>query len=138
MKLNLLQETLQKIEECQQKESDVLWCGSTDLPISLEKFKELAKDINYDNTHIFESDSPIIARDIFIVGSFWWLSREISKFKDDDNKIKSYIHWKWHKFPDTLYKTGDHLVTSLIGDSWRLYHFNEHNIKTEVDKNNYK
>lgn len=66
---NLLTETLEALEDCGKCEADVLFCSLGGY-FSFEKFKELAKNINYDSGY-----GSAEVNDIVIVGDNWWLER---------------------------------------------------------------
>ena len=68
--MNLLEETIKKMETKNKKESDVLWVGTEGLKITWENFEEIA-DVEYDSGF----GSAEVAKDLIIVGKNWWLER---------------------------------------------------------------
>lgn len=69
---NLLQETLSVLKHYNLAPEDVQWCGSSDgrYFFTWEQFVSLA-DIEYDKSYGIQ----VIARDLVIVGTDWWLER---------------------------------------------------------------
>ncbi len=72
-KVNLLQETIQKLEEHERSSEDVLWVGSGDgkYAISWAEFAELA-----DQTYTRDYNGQLVAKDLVVVGDKWWLKRK--------------------------------------------------------------
>ena len=70
--INLLQETLECLQENGKSPKDVLWVGSSDggCAISWGNFSKIA-DFEYDN----EYGCREIVSDLVIVGDNWWLER---------------------------------------------------------------
>jgi len=66
---NLLDETLEALKDNNKLETDVLFCAHKGY-FSFEKFKDLAKDINYDSGY-----GGAEINNIAIVGDGWWLER---------------------------------------------------------------
>lgn len=67
---NLLQETQEILSENGKTIEDILWIGSRDYLLELDKFKEIF-NVNYDNGF----GAPEIAEDLLVVGDDWWLER---------------------------------------------------------------
>ena len=67
---NLLEETLQALENQDLREADVFWAGSVGHRISWSKFKVLANK-DYDNGY----GGQEVCRDLLIVGKDWWFER---------------------------------------------------------------
>lgn len=78
LKVNLLEETLEALEECNVKEEDILWVQQYDADrdedvwIEWKTFKKLAANIEYDaqSGHLHQVDGSLI-----IIGSDWWFTR---------------------------------------------------------------
>lgn len=68
---NLLEETLQKLKDYDKKEEDVLFVTNGKKAFSWERFKELAKNLIYDDGF----GSSEINTELKIVGKDWWLER---------------------------------------------------------------
>lgn len=69
--INLLEETLEVLQEYGITEETILWCGYKDGRwFSLERYKELA-NIEYNNGY----GSVAIPSDLVIVGKDFWLER---------------------------------------------------------------
>ena len=71
--INLLEETEDKLVQCNKVWSDISWIGGRDFYISIDQFKEAAQNTNYDCGY----GSEEVAIDLVICfndGS--WLSRE--------------------------------------------------------------
>jgi hypothetical protein len=70
--VNLLNETLEVLWKYGKSEEEVEWVGSEEWGwFTWEEFKEVAKDVWYDNGYGVEE----IATDLVVVGSDWWLER---------------------------------------------------------------
>lgn len=67
---NLLTETLAMLKQNGKAPSDVLWVGSREIRTTWEQFASIA-DIVYDSGY----GSAMVASDLLIVGSNWWLER---------------------------------------------------------------
>ena len=68
--VNLLDETIEALEENGRTFDEVLWIGCRDFRIPIGRFLELADDI-YDSSYgLIE-----VAGDLMVVGDGWWLSR---------------------------------------------------------------
>lgn len=69
---NLLQQTLDVMEEYEKAPSDVAWVGSKDGKYAMEwsDFEKIA-DVDYDSGY----GGQEIASDLVIVGDNWWLER---------------------------------------------------------------
>ncbi len=68
---NLLEETIDVLNDYELTFDDVLWIGCDYYTISIEQFKELA-NTTYDKGF----GAPKVAIDLKIVGQNWWLERE--------------------------------------------------------------
>lgn len=68
---NLLEETIDVLNDHKLTFDDVLWIGCDYYTISIEQFKELA-NTTYDKGF----GAPKVAIDLKIVGQNWWLERE--------------------------------------------------------------
>ncbi len=66
---NLLEETIEILENHNKTENDVLFCA-LDGYFTFEKFKELARNINYDSGYGLAEIA-----DVVVVGDDWWLER---------------------------------------------------------------
>jgi hypothetical protein len=91
--VNLLEETLEVLREHGKSEKDVEWVGSEEWGwFTWEDFKEIAKDVWYDNGYGIEE----VAIDLVVVGKNWWLERksydgaEGWAFKTKPKKPKEY------------------------------------------------
>jgi len=70
--VNLLSETLEVLQKYGKSEEEVEWVGSAKWGwFTWEEFKEVAKDVWYDNSYGVEE----IVIDLVVVGSDWWLER---------------------------------------------------------------
>ncbi|MEL3959485.1 hypothetical protein NST17_20245 [Caldifermentibacillus hisashii] len=67
---NLLEETLEILEEHGLTENDVEWVGNKSLYFSFDHFKKIA-DVDYDSGY----GSSKVAIDLIVVGKDWWLER---------------------------------------------------------------
>lgn len=90
--MNLLEETLAKLEDNGVKESDIIWCGSEDFGwFTWDDFKVIA-NIEYDCGF----GSQKIAQDLIICGKRFWLERgeydgsEWWEFKKKPKKPRKY------------------------------------------------
>ena len=72
-KINLLQETLEKLQENGKEPENVLWVGSKNGEYAVEwsEFAQLA-DRDYDR----DFNSQLVAKDLVVVGENWWLERK--------------------------------------------------------------
>ena len=68
--MNLLEETIDKLEENNLEIKDIKWIGVKEFKISLEQFEDLA-DKEYENGF----GAPHVATDLLVVGDNWWLER---------------------------------------------------------------
>lgn len=68
---NLLEETLQKLKDYDKKEEDVLFVTNGKKAFSWKRFKELAKNLRYDDGY----GAAEINTELKIVGKDWWLER---------------------------------------------------------------
>ena len=67
---NLLIETIRDLQEHDKTLDDVVWVGTTEVEIPIEKFVELA-DKNYDSGY----GSPKVATDLLVCGNDWYMER---------------------------------------------------------------
>lgn len=68
--MNLLKETIEKLEECGKTFDDVRWIGNKSCYVDIEQFKKIA-DTDYDDGY----GSQKVAEDLLIVGDDWYLER---------------------------------------------------------------
>ena len=103
-KVNLLEETIHKMQDYGKNPKNVLWIGSKDgkYAINWEKFVEIA-----DRLYMPDSEVQLIAKDLVIVGDDWWLER------------KEYNGGEWWNFVQTPKKKEckpfDTVFTSDVG-----------------------
>lgn len=99
---NLLNETLEILEENGLTENDVEWVGNEEFYFSFEHFKKIA-NVEYDDGY----GSAKVASDLIVVGKNWWLER---------HEYDGSEWWEYKKLikkPD-LYKE----VKNLVGGMW--------------------
>ena len=97
--INLLTETLETLKEYGIKEEEIVWVGTRDgrYVASWEEFKEMAKDINYDNGY----GAYYITLDLVVVfkngcwlerqeydGAEWWKLKCAPQKRKDFQKLK--------------------------------------------------
>ena len=69
--MNLLEETLEILEQHGKKPEDVKWCGSPEYGwFTWDEFAKVA-DVEYDNGY----GAAKVADDLLVVGEDWWLER---------------------------------------------------------------
>lgn len=68
--INLLEETKKVLKEHEKTFDDVLWVGTGDYYIDVQRFIELA-DKKYNNSY----GTEYVNTDLHVVGTDWWLER---------------------------------------------------------------
>lgn len=106
--MNLLEETLEKLELNGKTELDVKWVGNENYYFNWEEFKIIAKNTDYDSRH----GEAEVAVDLIVVGDDFWLERneyygdEWWEFKEHPKKPKGYkvftrlVGGKWSQLED--------------------------------------
>lgn len=69
--VNLYRETVEILEKNSKSLNDIVWIGTKEATIYIDQFFKKAKETEYDNGY----GGAVIAQDLIIVGSNWWLSR---------------------------------------------------------------
>ncbi len=69
--MNLLQETLEVLQNHNKTPQDISWIGNKNLYMSWQEFASAA-DVEYDAGY----GAPEVAQDLVIVGADWWMTRE--------------------------------------------------------------
>ena len=90
--MNLLKETLEKLQINGKTELDVKWVGNENYYFTWEEFKIIAKNTEYDSGY----GAAEVAMDLIVVGEDFWLERheydgsERWEFKENPKKPKEY------------------------------------------------
>lgn len=99
--INFLKETVDTLHKYKLTLEDVVWIGTPQVKIDIEKFKELA-DQEYDDRYY-----PIqISRDLLVVGKDWWLERRT---------YEGFECWEFKRLPKEPAETID--TGKIIGNT---------------------
>ena len=100
--MNLLEETIKRLQDNSVTEADVLWVGNNEVFTTWDNFVNIA-NVDYDNGYGRQE----IATDLVIVGKDWWLERH------------EYDGSEWWEFKQSPIKPNVNvLLTNVIGDGW--------------------
>lgn len=104
--MNLLVETLSCLENNNKREEDIKFVMLLDKWATWENFKEIAKDINYDE----EYGRAEISEELFIVGRDFWLER---------HEYDGSEWWEFKSMPKRP-KTKAEFTKKDVYDKWQL------------------
>lgn len=98
---NLLKETIQKLNENNKTENDILWVGSENYKTTWEHFKTIS-DIEYDSGY----GGNEISMDLLIVGKDFWLER---------HEYDGSEWWEYKQMPKEPINTFDFKTVIITG-----------------------